>query len=280
VLHGANGRWAGALFTASDGRAEPSRAAPAIARASVRAGARIVSHCAVRSIESAASGHAVITEYGAVNARIVVCAASAWTSRFCRALSINVPQLRAKGTVARTAPTEQIPEGQAWCPTIAIRRRADGGYTVAHGSAFYRYLGPDTLRFALKFLPALRQEQGAIRLRLGRDPIVDPRLDARVLGEMRSALHEWFPEIASAPFVETWAVRSRPRPTCCRRSRPAKGAADSSSPSASAATVSVSAPAGALVARMVTGRASAATLAPFRLTRFFDGSPIVPGPTI
>jgi glycine/D-amino acid oxidase-like deaminating enzyme len=38
--------------------------------------------------------------------------------------------------------------------------------------------------------------------------------------------------------------------------------------------------AGALLARMVTGGASAAALAPFRLSRFFDGSPIVPGPTI
>jgi glycine/D-amino acid oxidase-like deaminating enzyme len=32
--------------------------------------------------------------------------------------------------------------------------------------------------------------------------------------------------------------------------------------------------------RMVTGGASAAALAPLRLSRFFDGSPIVPGPTI
>jgi glycine/D-amino acid oxidase-like deaminating enzyme len=38
--------------------------------------------------------------------------------------------------------------------------------------------------------------------------------------------------------------------------------------------------AGALVARMVTGKASAESLAPFRLSRFFDGSPIIPGPTI
>ena len=38
--------------------------------------------------------------------------------------------------------------------------------------------------------------------------------------------------------------------------------------------------AGQLVADMVTNRASAAVLAPFRLSRFFDGSPIRPGPTI
>jgi glycine/D-amino acid oxidase-like deaminating enzyme len=38
--------------------------------------------------------------------------------------------------------------------------------------------------------------------------------------------------------------------------------------------------AGQLVADMVTDRANAATLAPFRLSRFFDGTPIRPGPTI
>ncbi len=38
--------------------------------------------------------------------------------------------------------------------------------------------------------------------------------------------------------------------------------------------------AGQLAARMITGRAVADALAPFRLSRFFDGSPIRPGPTL
>ena len=38
--------------------------------------------------------------------------------------------------------------------------------------------------------------------------------------------------------------------------------------------------AGQLVASMVMKRASSRELAPFRLSRFFDGSPIRPGPTI
>ena len=45
---------AGALYTASDARAEPSRAVPAIARAARRRGAHIFSHCAVRGIDRAA----------------------------------------------------------------------------------------------------------------------------------------------------------------------------------------------------------------------------------
>ena len=44
-------RWSGALHTASDARAEPSRAAPAIARAAQRRGALILGHCAGRGID-------------------------------------------------------------------------------------------------------------------------------------------------------------------------------------------------------------------------------------
>jgi glycine/D-amino acid oxidase-like deaminating enzyme len=282
LLRAAKDRWAGALFTASDGRAEPSRAAPAIARAAARAGVRIVSSCAVRALEkSAGRVHAVVTDHGTVNTSVVVCAAGAWTSRFCRALDISVPQLRVKGTVARTAPTENILEGQAWCPSVAIRRRADGGYTVAHGSAFHHYLGADTLRFAAKFFPALRQEQGAIRLRLGADPIVDPQPDARLLREMRSALRAWFPEIAAAPFVETWAGTIETSPDVLPMISPCESLQGFFVASGfSGHGFGIGPGAGALVARMVTGKASAESLAPFRLSRFFDGSPIIPGPTI
>ena len=77
------------------------------------------------------------------------------------------PQLTVLGTVARTAPTREILEGEAWCPAIAIRRRADGGYTVAHGGSFLHSLTPNTFRYVLKFWPAFRQGHDSIRVRLG-----------------------------------------------------------------------------------------------------------------
>ena len=57
---GAGQRFAGALYTASDGCAEPSRAGRAIARGAVRAGARVISRCAVRGIETAAGRMRVV----------------------------------------------------------------------------------------------------------------------------------------------------------------------------------------------------------------------------
>src|SRR5262245_5606987 len=51
VLRTDDRRWSGALHTTSDARAEPSRAAPAIARAAQRRGAQIFSQCAVRGVD-------------------------------------------------------------------------------------------------------------------------------------------------------------------------------------------------------------------------------------
>src|SRR6516225_5493641 len=59
--------WVGALYTASDGKAEPQRAAPAIAEAARRHGVAILTQCAVRGIETAGGRVAgVVTEKGRI----------------------------------------------------------------------------------------------------------------------------------------------------------------------------------------------------------------------
>jgi len=296
--------WAGALYTSSDGRAEPNRAAPALARGAVRAGARVLSQCAVRGVERAAGGvSAVVTEHGTVVAGSIVAACGAWTRLFCDSLGVTVPQLTVLGTVARTAPAKQLLEGQAWSPRIAIRRRADGGYTVAHGHSFLHPLTPATFRFAAKFLPAFRQGHDAVRLKLGRaffralgeprhwaldkpspferERVLDPAPEPRVLEEMRDALQRWYPEIAGAPFVETWGgmIESSPDvlPIISGVAAP-KGFYVATGFSGHGFGIGPGA--GRLVADLVEGTADPAALSRFRLERFFDGSPIRPGPAI
>ncbi len=297
-------RWAGALYTASDARAEPSRAAAAIARGARRAGAHVVTCCAVRGIERAAGRvHGVVTEHGSVAAHAVVCAGGAWTRLFCGSLGISVPQLTVLGTVARTAPTTQLLAGQAWCPRIAIRRRADGGYTAAHGGSFQHSLTPDTFRFATKFLPAFRQGHESLRLKVGREfftalttparwdldapspfereRILNPAPEQKVLGQVRDALNRWFPEIGSAPFVETWGGLIEASPDVL----PIISSSDGFEGLFIATGFSghgfgIAPGAGKLIADMVSGAAKRDELSAFRLGRFFDGSPIRPGPAI
>src|SRR5688572_8627745 len=151
-------RWAGALYTASDARAEPGRATPAIARGARRAGAAVLTHTAARGIETAGGRIAgVVTEHGRVAAHAVVCAAGAWTRLFCGSFGVAVPQLPVLGTVARTAPARQLLEAQAWPRWMALRRRAAGGYRAAVGGWSLLRLLPAAFRWFGKSLPALRQ---------------------------------------------------------------------------------------------------------------------------
>jgi len=52
-IPGGGSRWKAALYCATDGRAEPQKAAPAIAAAARRAGAVILTDCAVRGLDRA-----------------------------------------------------------------------------------------------------------------------------------------------------------------------------------------------------------------------------------
>ncbi|MEZ5500039.1 MAG: FAD-binding oxidoreductase [Steroidobacteraceae bacterium] len=297
------GAWAGALYTASDGRAEPHLASPAFARAAVAAGARVVSHCAVRGLERVAGEwRDVVTEHGVVKAQSILVAAGAWSREFARMLGIDLPQLRVRGTVARTAAAPAFLDGCAWSDAVALRRRRDGGYTVAHGSAFEHFLEWDSLRLARMFFPALRQEHGSIRMRLfpsassqvgepsraqppatvfERERMLAPLPSAALLGEIRRALGKFFPALTRVPIVETWAGMIETSPDVL----PIISGAESNPGLAFATGFSghgfgLGPAAGELAARMMLGASTACELEPFRLSRFFDGTPIVPGPTI
>jgi len=304
VLRSDERRWSGALHTASDARAEPGRAAPAIARAAQRRGAQIFSHCAVRGIDRAGGRiQGVMTERGRVAASMVICAGGAWTSAFCRSIGITFPQLAVLGTVARTAPTREILAGVAWCPAIAIRRRADGGYTVAHGGSFLHSMTPSTLRYARKFWPSFRQDRHSIRVRLDggffdalrtpsswtmdevspfeRQRMLHPEPERDVLRQLRAALQRWFPEIAPADFVESWGGMIESSPDVLPVISQVDGCEGFLVASGfSGHGFGIGPGAGKLIAEMVQGVADRNEVRGFRLQRFFDGSPLRPGPSL
>src|SRR5213082_2082016 len=95
LLPGIAKPWAGALYTPSDGKAEPQMAAPAIAAAARRRGAAVVQGCAVRGIETAAGRiAAVVTEKGRIACQSVVLAGGAWSRLFCGNLGGDLPELK------------------------------------------------------------------------------------------------------------------------------------------------------------------------------------------
>lgn len=299
-VDGGSQRWRGALYTASDCRAEPHKAAPAIARAAEREGAVVLSHCAVRGIEtSGGTVSGVVTEHGAIRASKVLCAAGAWTRLFCRSLGIGVPQLKVRGTVARTAPGPEVLRGCVFDNRLGIRRRQDGGYTLAHGAVLDHCITPTTFRYMFKFLPALRQEFNVLRLSIGREfwdelttpsrwpldkpspfegtRVLDPAPNATVLGQIKENLAEVFPALAGLDIVESWAgmVETTPDVLPIIGEQP-------DLPGFYIATglsghgFGIGPGAGEVIAAVLTGNDPGIDMSHFRLQRFFDGSPIQP----
>jgi glycine/D-amino acid oxidase-like deaminating enzyme len=300
LIRGSTLRWRGALYTASDGRAEPHKATPAIARAAARHGATILTGCAVRGIEIEAGRlSAVVTEHGPIRTSVALCAAGAWTSMFCRSLGVTVPQLKVRGTVARTAPSDSVLDGALFDRRVALRRREDGGYTVAHGTILDHPITPSTFRFALQYVPALMMEIRNLRLSIGREfvdewkqpvtwrldaespferiRVLNPAPRASVVKAIRRELDKAYPALATVPIVESWAGMIETTPDVI----PVIDAVDAI-PGFHVATgfsghgFGIGPGAGKAIAGMLTGTDTGIDLHEFRLSRFSDGSKIRP----
>ena len=228
LLPGSARRWTAALYTPSDGSAEPELATAAIADAAQRAGASVLEQCAVRGIETAAGAvSGVVTEQGAIRCSQVVLAGGVWSSLFCGNLGIRFPQLKILGSVMRIAPLAGAPEPAAGAGNFAFRKRLDGGYTVAQRNANIAEIVPDSFRFFGDFLPSAVKQWHEIRLRVGRRFIeewtmprrwpldavtpfekvrtLDPEPAASVLEEGSRYLREAFPLFRDMRIVERWA---------------------------------------------------------------------------
>jgi len=164
----ANGRWTTAVHTPSDLRGEPWQAVPAVAELARAEGALLREDCAVRALDIAGGQlRGVVTEAGAVRAEQVVLAAGAWSSLFARRHGVSIPQLSVRGTVVQTGPMPQVLNGCACDEEIGMRRREDGGYSLALNGQNSYYLGPDAFRHVLTYLPLLGQAWREIDLRPG-----------------------------------------------------------------------------------------------------------------
>jgi glycine/D-amino acid oxidase-like deaminating enzyme len=228
VLPGSTRRWEGALFTPTDGRAEPQLAVPAMAEAARRAGVTIMTSCAVRGLETAAgSVSAVMTEKGRISCSSVVLAGGAWSRLFCGNTGLDFPQLKILGSVMRTAPLDGAPDYAVGASDFAFRKRLDGGYTVAQRGANVTPIVPDSFRLFFDFLPSLTKQWRELRLRIGRrfleewkiprawpldgpSPfetvrVLDPEPVDAILAEARSNLTRDFPVFKKMAIAERWA---------------------------------------------------------------------------
>ncbi len=293
-------RWKGALYTASDGRAEPAKAVPALAAAAERLGVGVFTECAVRTIETAAGRvSGVVTERGAVACRSVVCAAGAWSSLFSRNLGIALPQLRIKSSVCRTEPAPLVTQSAVALSDFAFRRRQDGGYSLAPEGGNVFDLVPDLLRHFRLFWPAYRVTKNKLRLRLTgeflkqlgtpqrwsadsvtpfeRVRVLDPEPEAASLQKALQAARSQIPQFKDLTIAESWAgmieVTPDAIPVLCAVERPqgyfiATGF--------SGHGFGMGPAAGLLMSELVLRGEARVDMSPFRLSRFFDGTQMTP----
>ncbi|PSJ56404.1 NAD(P)/FAD-dependent oxidoreductase [Kumtagia ephedrae] len=294
-MPGARRGFRAALYTPSDGRAEPQKAAPAIARAARRAGAKILLNCVVRAIDTAGGRVCgVVTEKGLIRASTVIVAGGAWSSRLCRPLGLRLPQLVVRASVLRTGPVEGGPETAAWADGFAYRKRLDGGYTIAGGALSYHEIVPDSFRYFRDFLPMLMNEWRSVGLRVGAGFVTGPAGLAPALGDSGSVyerhrtldpapvphidqalrtMEEVFPVLKGVPVLQRWAGFIDATPDAVPVIAPVKSLSGLVIATGfSGHGFGIGPAAGRLAADLATGDAPLVDPAAFRYERFIDGT--------
>ncbi|MFW5832514.1 MAG: NAD(P)/FAD-dependent oxidoreductase [Pseudomonadota bacterium] len=217
----------GALFTPSDARAEPGLAVPAMARHLRAAGVPILEGCAVRTVERAGGRVvAVATEHGRIRCRGAVVAGGAWSSTLLRHLGIDLPQLQVISSVQRTEAAPPITESAVGAKAVSLRRRRDGGYSLAMSGASTYQIVPDSFRHLRSYLPVIRGRWRELSFEVGRrffdeltrgdwdgdrvSPfervrVLDPKPNDRLLDRVLAAARRYYPQLEAARPAERWA---------------------------------------------------------------------------
>ncbi|MCB2134941.1 MAG: FAD-binding oxidoreductase [Rhodobacteraceae bacterium] len=298
--------WPGAIWTASDARAEPWVAVPALARAAAGKGVVIAENCAVRTLDIAGGRVVgVMTEQGRIAADRVVLAGGAWSSLLARRHGLGLPQLSVRATVSATVPVAEVFAGAAADSHFAFRRRADGGYTLTPGAFHEFFIGPDAFRHLHVFWPQIRKDMSSTKMLpmapkdypdawgtarrwaadrqspFERMRILNPTPNLAVIERIRDQFAAAFPAVGRPAIASAWAGMIDTMPDVVPVIDHAAGL-----PGLTIATglsghgFGIGPGVGRVVADLVQGRTTRHDLSRFRLSRFTDGSPIRPGPSL
>ncbi len=303
MVGGNRSKWIGGLYTASDGRGEPFTAVPSVANwLHQNKSVGIREQCAARCLDiEAGEVLGVWTEHGLIKADSVLLTGGAWSAKFLGNHNIRLPQLTVRSTVARTAAVEEFYPGGAGDGQFAFRRRNDGGYTIAPGGFSEHYVGMDSLLNFKLWTPVLRESFKSVRLKFGGDlfsrlfpkrhwakdevtpfeltRVLNPTPSEAALRHMRRQLIENLPALADVPFEESWAGFIDVMPDVV----PVMDAVDPLSglylgTGFSGHGFGFGPGAGKVLANKITGAPDEFNLDRFRFSRFYDGTPMVPGP--
>lgn len=186
-----------ALFTPTDGQAEPVLATAAFARAAEGNNVQILEDCGAIEIDvtnGAVSG--LLTEHGYIRAPSVVCAAGAYSQRLLRGINLEIPQQIVRSTVSLTSPIAMF-ESPCFCGYgLGMRQRRDGSCIIAADSDVDFDLTLDAFRGVNYFLSSFLAHKSTFSLSFGR-PFFDELGSRLTLRESQKRFEPRRPEIAA-----------------------------------------------------------------------------------
>ncbi|GAB1578588.1 NAD(P)/FAD-dependent oxidoreductase [Bordetella petrii] len=284
--------WSGALYSPTDGVAEPGLATQAIAGLARGHGAMVLERCAARGLDLQAGRIAgVVTEHGLVKAQAVLLAGGAWSRLFCGNSGIEFPQLKVRGSVLRTEPFDAPLSATVNGKTFTCRKRADGGYTVSQFGASMADVVPDSFRLMSKFLRAWLANNAFVKVRFGkrffeelaiprrfalddvspfeRCRVLDPAPSARAIAMAWRRLTAAFPVFNAARIAHAWGGYIDVTPDALPVMSQVDGIPGFYLASGfSGHGFGIGPAAGELMADLILGRAPRVDIHPFRLARF------------
>ena len=288
--------YTGGIYTPDDGRAEPFMAVPAMAKHFQARGGIMLTNCAARGVEqSGGRVSSLVTERGSITTDTVVLAGGYWSSRFLHNLGVRFPQLGVVTPVQRTEPLD-LGHGRTFSgQEYSVRKRLDGGYTVAHNLQTLADLTPAHFRFARDFLPLLKMEHSALRYRLGKRFFEEARMRRRweldevtpfemvrvldpapvdfILDDVFGKLQKAYPAFRNTRVAERWAGMIDGTPDVVPVIGPIAQVPGLFMLSGlSGHGFGIGPGAGQLMAELVMGETPCVDPAPFRFSRFSDGS--------
>lgn len=187
MIPGSTGSWVGGIVTPSDGRAEPTMASSAIAKAAIAKGATIIENCAVRTlVTSGGTVSGVVTEQGEIRCSHVVLAGGIWSRRFLANEGVDLLTLPLVAAVLRTEAMEGPTDCAVGGADFSFRKRLDGGYTITQRGALFAPLTLDHLLIGMDYLPTLIAQWRNLRVSLGREFLDDLALPRRWKSERKT----------------------------------------------------------------------------------------------
>lgn len=301
-----NGKWVGGTLTENDAKGEPWQAVPSVAKLAHEEGVLIRENCAVRALDMEAGAiKAVVTEAGPVKAEQVILAGGAWSSLFARAHGINIPQLCVKSSVLQTQEIFDFPAPTSADEELALRRRDDGGFTLAVSDGHDFYLGPDAFRHFKSYLGVMKHSFADTSFHLaapkgfpdawgtarswpkdGPSPfeacrVLEPLPNQGFLKRMQDRWSECFPNLEKAQIKESWAGMIDSMPDVVPivdRVPHLQGLIIATGMSGHGFGIGPGM--GMAIAKMICGEKTDHDMSRFRFSRFSDGSPLIMGPAL